>query len=161
MDEIKENLESALSCVFTGTGGLTNTTQHQSDDCPVAAPVLWITLIVAAAQMHSQVLVSKNFSGARATLVLAVAPYVAYVVFPFLPAHAGRQYRDVPSYWVVIGGAVSLIGAVWFWVRDQRDMESYAKIEDSTFVKWFLKESFCGEAKTQKDLTKIAKKTYG
>ena len=70
---IGENI-NALECVFLGIN-------HGDYNCQISGLVLFATIIIAAIQMHSQIILSRSESGPFATMVLSLSPFLADIIF--------------------------------------------------------------------------------
>lgn len=151
--EFDSNMRAAASCVFLGRGGLTGAST--ADTCSHAGPVLLATVIVAAAQQHSQVLLARYKTGLFATLAITVAPFLADAIFPIkaimgdfavqtLDA-SGKHNRcctEVPSKWEGLGAAIALVGVVLYAYAEhtmkKKNVLFATDYRDLWFMKYFL-----------------------
>jgi len=135
--QFSDNLNSAFGCVFIGRNSVNWDTNH----CDLAGWILLATIIVAGAQLHSQVVLARGDTGAYAQIALTLAPFLADIIFPI------RKLMDPfgipsPTYWDAISAIICVVGVVLFSIYDFRDRHKYARVEDSAFIKWFLKENW-------------------
>lgn len=128
-DQFISNFWTAMKCVFTGTGGL------EGDDCSNAGWVLGVTIPLASLQAHSQVILSRDDTGLFATLALALAPFLADLVFPF-PEIMG-QYTDPVSKWDGLAAGLCLLGVITYsWAENSRK-NTLEEVNNSTIIRWF------------------------
>ena len=127
-DQFTGVIGHGLSCVITGRGGL------ETDDCTIARPVLLATaFLIAPMQMHSQALLSREETGLQANLALSLSPFLADVVFPFLP----EKFRDIPSLWNILAGGICIVGVCGFVFFENRQKSSFGDINDNIFSRFF------------------------
>jgi len=127
--DFNSNMKGAFSCIFTGQGG---------GHCNIAGWSLLAITIAAAAQMHSQVLLSKGETGAFSVLVLTMSPFLADAVYPIRPIMG--EFTEIPLWWDGVAAVVCLFGVCLFAWYDFRDQSKYEKVDKSPFVRFFLKE---------------------
>lgn len=134
--ELDANFSASFLCIFTGKGGM-----YVDNQCNIAGPVLLATIIVAAAQQHSQVLLSRHKTGMFAQMALILAPYLSDVIFPL--KFVMGQFQELPSEFEVIGAIVGLAGVIAYVVFEHEDRlnNNWVSLKDIEWVKWFLEES--------------------
>eukprot|EP01119_Soliformovum_irregulare_P019905 TRINITY_DN6392_c0_g1_i1.p1 TRINITY_DN6392_c0_g1~~TRINITY_DN6392_c0_g1_i1.p1 ORF type:complete len:401 (+),score=53.84 TRINITY_DN6392_c0_g1_i1:167-1204(+) len=127
--EFAPNMRESFLCIIMRHGG---------ENCDIALPILIALTIVASAQMHSQVILSKGATGAFGVLVLTISPFLADVVYPIKPLMG--PYYIVPSLWDLLAALVCIAGVLLFAWFDHKFSYKYPAVESSRLVQWFLRE---------------------
>ena len=130
-DTWSSNMSDALKCAFQGVSA-------PGDDCGIAGAILFGTVVIAAGQMHSQILLARAETGVLAALALVLSPFLADAIFPVRPL-MGR-FTEEPNSWDAFGAVVCLIGVLIFFRADRRDAGSFAPIEQNVLLQRFLRE---------------------
>jgi len=125
-------MSRAVRCVFAGESA-------PGDDCGLAGWILLGTIVIAAGQMHSQILLSRAHTGVFAALALVLSPFLADAIFP-VRALMGR-FAETPSEWDALGAVVCLAGVLVFSQAERRDASHAAPVESSPFIRRFLVQS--------------------
>lgn len=149
--DINANFSAAFRCVFTGEGGI-----YKDNQCDVAGPVLLATVVVAAAQQHSQVLLSRFKTGVFAQLALSVAPYAADLIYPF--SIFMGPFADAVSKWDGLGAGLGVIGVGIYIYFENKDKKTgrWKDAEEIPIVQFFLLTRWNGVRGSWRDAKRAA-----
>lgn len=129
-------MTAATECVFMGV-------DQAGNDCPHAAIVLVLMILVTSLQMHSIALLSGYESGSWANLITGVSPFGADLIFPFLPG----AYKQAVSPWDGAGVALAVCGLFVYLYGENRMEKDPARQawrpwkDPWGFVRWIIPDT--------------------
>jgi len=123
------NLSYAADCVFRKIN------YHPDDICQDAGWILFTTIPIAAAQMHSQVVLSRSESGVFGSLVTTLGPFLATPIFVLLPQ---PYYQPINNY-VWIGAVLCIVGIIIYAIgeNESKNLWTNVNVEDSWLIRPF------------------------
>mmetsp|Transcript_10257 Transcript_10257/g.26280 ORF Transcript_10257/g.26280 Transcript_10257/m.26280 type:complete len:426 (-) Transcript_10257:285-1562(-) len=138
MESFWDDFKTAAVCAVTGKGGYP--AGHRGtlgDDCEVAQIIFWPTLVIAAVQAHSQIVISRHDTGLLATMILNVSPFLCDIYFYFTK-HFEARYDDSLTNWDWIALGIAAVGVVIFSVNEVNREDTAETVQNSSHIQWFM-----------------------